>query len=71
MIELCSYSSRTEAEIGQAVLAAAGIQSVLEADDSGGADRFDPAAGARLFVHEADAEDARSLLDIRAGHDEP
>ena len=63
MIEVGAYSTRSEAEIAQAGLAAAGIPSVLEADDTGGAYPFDLTAGARLLVDESDAEDAASVLD--------
>jgi hypothetical protein len=63
VIEVGAYSTRSEAEIAQAGLAAAGIPSVLEADDAGGAYPFDLTAGARLLVDESDAEDAASVLD--------
>jgi len=44
------------------VFAAAGITSVLAADDAGGAYPFDLSGGARLLVDEGDAEDAAALL---------
>jgi hypothetical protein len=62
MIKVGSYSTRSEAEIAQAALAAAGIPSVLEADDAGGAYPFDLTGGARLLVDEADAADAAAVL---------
>ena len=62
MIEVGSYATRGDAELAQAALAAAGITSVIAADDAGGAYPFDLAGGARLLVDEADAGDASSIL---------
>jgi hypothetical protein len=62
MIEIGAYPTRFDAELAQRVLEAAGIASVISADDAGGAYPFDLGAGARLFVDDADAESARSLL---------
>jgi hypothetical protein len=62
MIEVGTYPTRSDAELAQAVLAAAGIPSRLEADDAGGAYPFDLTGGARLFVDEADLEGATAVL---------
>jgi hypothetical protein len=62
MVEVGSYTTRSDAELAQAVLAAAGIPSVIAADDAGGAYPFDLSGGARLLVDEADAEDAAAVL---------
>jgi hypothetical protein len=62
MVEVGVYPSRNDAELAQATLAAAGIPSVLSADDAGGAYPFDLSGGARLLVGEADAEAATALL---------
>jgi hypothetical protein len=62
MVEVGSYVTRGDAELAQAVLAAAGIRSVVSADDAGGAYPFDLTGGARLLVDEADAEDAAAIL---------
>jgi hypothetical protein len=62
-VEVGAYPTRSDAELAQAVLAAAGIPSVLVADDAGGAYPFDLTAAARLLVDEADADDAAALLD--------
>lgn len=62
MVEVGSYATRSDAELAQAVLAAAGISSIISADDAGGAYPFDLAGGARLLVDEADAEDAAAVL---------
>jgi hypothetical protein len=61
-VEVGSYTTRSDAELAQAALAAAGIESVVSADDAGGAYPFDLTGGARLFVEEADAEDAAVVL---------
>jgi putative signal transducing protein len=65
MIEAATYNTRSDAELAQATLAAAGIPSVIAADDAGGAYPFDLTGGARLLVDEADAEDAAAVLASR------
>ncbi len=67
MVQVGAYPTRSDAEFAQAVLAAAGIPSVLAADDAGGAYPFDLTGAARLLVDEADAEDAAAILAER-GH---
>jgi Putative prokaryotic signal transducing protein len=62
MIQIGAYRSRSDAELAQAVLGAAGISSVIGADDAGGAYPFDLTGGARLLVDEADVEDAAAIL---------
>ena len=63
MIEIGTYPTRSDAELAQSVLAAAGISSEIAADDAGGAYPFDlTGGGARLLVDEADAEEAAALL---------
>jgi cell division protein FtsN len=61
-VEAGAYATRTDAELAQAALAAAGIESVLIADDAGGAYPFDLTGGARVVVDEADAADAADVL---------
>lgn len=66
MVQVGAYPTRADAELAQTVLEAAGIPSVLAADDAGGAYPFDlTGGGARLLVDEADAEDAAALLSER------
>jgi hypothetical protein len=62
MVEVGFYRSRSDAEVAQGALAAAGIESVVEADDAGGAYPFDLTGGVRLLVEEADAKDAAVVL---------
>jgi len=66
MVEVGIYPTRSDAELAQAALAAAGIPSVLEADDAGGAYPFDLTGGARLLVDQADAQRAASILSSDA-----
>jgi hypothetical protein len=66
-IEVGIYPTRSDAELAQAALAAAGIPSVLEADDAGGAYPFDLTGGARLFVDQGDADVAVAILEPRPG----
>jgi len=66
MIEVDAFPTRQDAELAQAVLAAAGIASVVEADDAGGAYPFDLTGGARLLVDQADAQRAASILSSDA-----
>ena len=63
MIAVGTYRTRSDAELAQAALVVACIQSVLEADDAGGAYPFDLAGGARLLVNDADAATAFEILD--------
>jgi hypothetical protein len=69
MVEIATYATRSDAELAQSVLEAAGITSVLAADDAGGAYPFDLSGGARLLVDEADAEDAVAILAGRSHPD--
>jgi hypothetical protein len=62
MIAVASYPTRSDAELAQSALAAAGIASEIAADDAGGAYPFDLTGGVRLLVGEPNAVDARSLL---------
>jgi hypothetical protein len=69
MVEVGAYATRSDAELAQAALVAAGIQSRLRADDAGGAYPFDLTGGARLLVDEADAETAVAILADRSHPD--
>jgi Putative prokaryotic signal transducing protein len=62
MVEVGAYPTRSDAELAQAALSAAGIESVIAADDAGGAYPFDLSGAARLLVDEKDAEDAAAVL---------
>jgi hypothetical protein len=57
-----TYPTRTDAELAQTALTAAGIDSVIASDDAGGAYPIDFSGGARLLVDDADAEDAAAIL---------
>jgi hypothetical protein len=63
MIQIGTYPTRGEAELAQTALDAAGIPSVLEADDAGGAYPFSFNGGVRILVDEADADAAAAALD--------
>jgi len=62
MVVSGTYPTRSDAELAQTALTAAGIQSVIESDDAGGAYPFDLSGGARLLVADGDAEDAAAIL---------
>ena len=66
MVQVGAYSSRSDAELAQTALAAAGIPSVVAADDAGGLYPFDLTGAARLLVDEADAEDAAAVVGGRS-----
>lgn len=68
MVEVGAYPARSDAELAQTALAVEGIQSVIAADDAGGAYPFDLSGAARLLVDEVDAEDAAAIL---AGPSQP
>jgi hypothetical protein len=65
MVIVGTYATRSDAQLAQTVLTAAGITSVVASDDAGGAYPFDLSGGARLFVDEADVEDAAAVLGDR------
>ena len=65
MVEVGTYPTRSDAELAQSRLVAAGIPSVVAADDAGGAYPFDLSGGARLLVDDADAEEAAAVLSDR------
>ena len=67
MIEVAAFPTRSEAEIAQGALAASGIESVLVADDAGGAYPFDLSGGVRVLVEEKDADDAAAVLSDPGG----
>ena len=67
MIQIGTYPTRSDAELAQTALSAAGIASVLASDDAGGAYPFDLSGGARLLVDEADAQDAAAILGVQPG----
>ncbi len=62
MVALGGYTSRSDAELPQMLLWAAGIPYEIEAGDAGAADRYDLTVGVRLLVDEPDARDARFVL---------
>jgi hypothetical protein len=62
MVQVGTYPTRSDAELAQTALTAAGIESVIASDDAGGAYPFDLTGGARLLVDEADATDAAAIL---------
>jgi cell division protein FtsN len=66
MIVVGAYPTRSDAELAQTKLTAAGIRSQIAADDAGGAYPFDLSGAARLVVEEADAEEAAALLSNEA-----
>jgi hypothetical protein len=70
MVEIAAYPTRSDAELAQAVLGGAGIESTVVADDAGGAYPFDLTGGARLLVEEADARHAADILATGRTHTE-
>jgi hypothetical protein len=67
LIVVGTYPTRSDAELAQTALTAAGITSEVTSDDAGGAYPFDLSGGARLLVDEADAEAASIILDTDTG----
>jgi hypothetical protein len=69
---VATYAYRHEAEFARETLRAAGIESVLIADDAGGA--YGPLSftrGLRLLVLAEEADRARALLADQSGEAEP
>jgi hypothetical protein len=70
MVVVGTYATRSDAELAQTALSAAGVESRLLADDAGGAYPFDFAGGPRLLVDEADVELAAAILATDEKHTE-
>jgi hypothetical protein len=64
MVEAAAFPTRSDAELAQSALAAAGIRSVILADDAGGAYPFDLTGAARLLVDEMDVDAASAVLSV-------
>jgi hypothetical protein len=67
LVPVAAYATRSEAEIVQGLLASAGIDSSLSADDAGGAYPFVLSGGAQLLVDEDDVEAASELIATGPG----
>jgi hypothetical protein len=59
---VATFGTRSEAEIVQGLLASAGIDASISADDAGGAYPFVLSGGAQLLVDENDVEAATQVL---------
>jgi len=70
LIEIRVFATRSEAEVAQGALAAAGIESLVAADDAGGAYPFPLPGGASLLVDDADAASADEILADIAGEND-
>lgn len=67
IVTLRVFNTHIEADLARSVLEAAGIESVVAADDSGGMrPHMAYTAGVRLLVRAEDAARARELLDTPA-----
>jgi putative signal transducing protein len=62
LIQVAAYPTRDEAEVVQGLLASAGIEASVSADDAGGAFPFVLSGGAKLLVAEEDVEAASEVL---------
>ncbi len=63
LVSIKTYSYRHEAELAQIHLEAAGLESVIRADDCGGLGvGLSFSGGVRIFVNEDDAEKAQEIL---------
>ena len=65
---VATFPTRTEAEVIQGLLASAGIDSSIAADDAGGAFPFALSGGAKVLVEESDLEAASKLVAGKSGH---
>jgi hypothetical protein len=67
IVTLRVFNTHIEADLARSVLEAAGIESVIAADDSGGMrPHMALTAGVRLLVRAQDADRAKQLLDTPA-----
>jgi hypothetical protein len=62
LVTVGSFANRIEAEMAQGALEAAGIESMILADDAGGQYAALALTGVRLLVHAEDMEQARDIL---------
>jgi type III secretory pathway lipoprotein EscJ len=62
LIAIGTYGTRDEAEVVQGLLASAGIEASIRADDAGGAFPFVLSGGAQVLVDESDATAAGEIL---------
>ena len=62
MVPVATFGTRSEAEIVQGLIASAGIDASISADDAGGAYPFVLSGGAQLLVDENDVEAATQVL---------
>ena len=62
MVPVATFGTRSEAEIVQGLLASAGIDASISADDAGGAYPFVLSGGAQLLVDENDVAAATQVL---------
>jgi type III secretory pathway lipoprotein EscJ len=62
LVPVATYGTRSEAEIVQGLLASAGIDASISADDAGGAYPFVLSGGAQLLVDEDDVKAATEVL---------
>jgi hypothetical protein len=67
LILIATYGTRSEAETVQGLLASAGIDASLSADDAGGAYPFVLSGGAQLLVDERDVKTASELIASGTG----
>jgi type III secretory pathway lipoprotein EscJ len=65
LVAIGTYGTRDEAEVVQGLLASAGIEASITADDAGGAFPFVLSGGAQVLVDESDATAAAELLANR------
>ncbi len=62
-----TYSSQIDAQLAEATLSAAGIDSIISSDDAGGMLQYmDFVKGVKLFVDETNIEEAKVLLEQEA-----
>jgi len=62
LVPVATYATRDEAEVVQGLLASAGIEASVSADDAGGAFPFVLSGGAQLLVSEEDVATASEVL---------
>ena len=65
LIAIGTYRTRDEAEVVHGLLATAGIEASIRADDAGGAFPFVLSGGAQVLVDKSDAGAASELLANR------
>lgn len=71
-VSVAVFATEVDAELAQATLAAAGIESFVQSDDSGGMmPVFQPIRGVQVYVEPQYADEAKMVLSTPSRNEQP